>query len=323
MAKAVPAREKEELVIIRTFDSPRKNVWKAWTTPECLMKWWGPVDYTAPFVKIDFTVGGKYLICMRSPDGVDVWSTGTYKEIVPYKRIVATDSFSDEKGNIVPASRYGMSGPWPLELLVTVTFEEKVGKTTMILRHSGIPDQKTGELMKDGWETSFNKLARVLWEDPSSETSVSAPPGTQEIVITRIFDAPREQVFQAMTDPHLVPDWWGPDRFTTIVEQMEARPGGLWKYIHRDAQGNEYAFHGVYHEVTFPSRTVRTMEFEGMPGHVLLETGKLEDIGGRTKFTGKSIFESIEDRDGMFETGGREGSRSTMERLAKLVEKER
>ena len=322
MPNAATAKEKEELLITRTFDAPRERVWKAWTTPECVMRWWGPKEFTAPFARIDLRVGGRYLYCMRSPDGEDFWSTGVYREIVEPSRIVATDSFSDEKGNIVPASRYGMSGDWPRELLVTITFEDQGGRTRLTLRHSGIPAGQMREQTKAGWETSFDKLAQVL-EEPATGTVVSAPPGTQEIVVTRIFDAPREQVYLAMTDPKLVPMWWGPERFTTVVERMEVRPGGRWRYLQRDAAGSEYAFHGVYHEATAPSRTVRTMEFEGMPGHVLLETGALEELDGRTKFIGKSIFESVADRDGMFEVGGREGGRVTMERLAKLVEKKK
>lgn len=97
------------------------------------MQCWGPKDFTAPVIKIDFRVGGKYLWCMRSPEGEDYWSTGVYREIVEQEKIVTTDSFSDAQGNVVPASHYGMSGDWPLELLVTVIFEENDGKTKITL----------------------------------------------------------------------------------------------------------------------------------------------------------------------------------------------
>jgi uncharacterized protein YndB with AHSA1/START domain len=76
-------------------------VWKAWTLPELVTKWWGPKGYTSPVAKIDFRVGGKYLYAMISPDGKDIWSTGVYREIAPPERFVATDSFADEKGNVV------------------------------------------------------------------------------------------------------------------------------------------------------------------------------------------------------------------------------
>jgi len=137
-------------------------VWKAWAEPEHVMKWWGPKNFTAPFCKMDFRVGGKYLYCMRSPEGQDFWSTGVYKEIVPLEKIVCTDSFADEKGNIVPASQYGMPGDWPEELLVTVTFEDEGGKTKMTLRHVGLPAGDMGEMAGAGWNESFDKLAERL-----------------------------------------------------------------------------------------------------------------------------------------------------------------
>jgi uncharacterized protein YndB with AHSA1/START domain len=135
-----------ELVITRVFDAPRELVWKAWTDPQRFKRWWGPKNFTAPVCKIDLQVVGAYLYCMRSPEGQDYWSTGVYREIVPPERIVCTDSFADEKGNLVPASHYGMGGDWPSELLVTVTFEEQEGKTKFTLRHAGIPAGEMREL---------------------------------------------------------------------------------------------------------------------------------------------------------------------------------
>src|SRR3970282_1216695 len=119
--------EEDALVITRLLDAPRELVWKAWTEPERMMRWWGPKGFTAPVCKIDLRVGGVYLNCMRSPEGQDFWSTGVYGEIGVPERIVCTDSLADEKGNPVSASHYGMSGDWPAETLVTVTFEEHEG----------------------------------------------------------------------------------------------------------------------------------------------------------------------------------------------------
>jgi uncharacterized protein YndB with AHSA1/START domain len=153
------------LVIERVFDAPRELVWKAWSDPQLAKRWWGPKGFTAPAAEIDFRVGGKMLLAMQSPDfneGRPIWSTGIYREIVPLERIVVTDSFSDEQGNVVPATHYGMPDNFPLEMLVTVTFEEIDGKTRMTLRHEGLP---VGE-MKDGagvgWNESFDKLAEAL-----------------------------------------------------------------------------------------------------------------------------------------------------------------
>lgn len=154
---------KNELVITRVFDAPPELVWRAWTDPEHSKKWWGPKDFTCPFCRIDLKVGGKYLFCMKSKEGKEYWSTGTYIEIIPNKKLVCTDSFSDEKGNIVPASDLDMPGKnWPLEMFVTVTFEDLGGKTKMTLKHAGIPGAEMSDMTGAGWNRSFDKLAESL-----------------------------------------------------------------------------------------------------------------------------------------------------------------
>ncbi|MCI0446129.1 SRPBCC domain-containing protein [bacterium] len=155
------AEKGNDILITRIFDAPREVVWKAWTDPEHVKRWWGPKNFTAPFVKSDFRVGGKYLYCMRSADGKEYWSTGVYREIVPQQKIVATDSFADEKGNIVQAAHYGMSPDLPLEFLITVTFEPQGNKTKFTLRHAGMPEDM-GKMAEHGWNESLDKLAESL-----------------------------------------------------------------------------------------------------------------------------------------------------------------
>ena len=155
-------------------------------------------------------------------------------------------------------------------------------------------------------------------------TTVHAEPGTQEILITREFDAPRELVFKACTDPQLIPQWWGPRYLSTEVDKMDVRPGGQWRFLNRDAEGKEFAFHGVYHEILAPERVIDTFEFEGLPetGHVTLETMKLEELpGGRTGLSVQSVFQSVADRDGMLQSGMEEGLNDTYDRLEELLEK--
>lgn len=155
-------KKDSELLITRIFNAPRELVWKAWTEPERVMRWWGPKGFTSPICKIDLRVGGSYLFCMRSPDGEDFWSTGVYRELVPPKRLVCTDSFADKNGNVVPATYYGMSPDFPLELQVTLTLEEHDDKTKMTLEHVGIPPGTMMELTGQGWNESFDKLAEYL-----------------------------------------------------------------------------------------------------------------------------------------------------------------
>ena len=154
------------LTIERIFDAPLARVWRAWTDPQEVMKWWGPQYFTSPECKIDFRVGGKYVFCMRAPEdfgGQNMYSTGTYKEIIEGKKIVYTDNLSDKDGNLVQPSAYGLPEDFPQDLLVTVEFEETPdGKTKMTLTHEGLPAGEGADQTEAGWNTSFDKLAESL-----------------------------------------------------------------------------------------------------------------------------------------------------------------
>lgn len=152
------------------------------------------------------------------------------------------------------------------------------------------------------------------------DTEVIIEPGRQDIVIKHVFDAPLDVVFKAYTDPSLVPNWWGPRRYETIVDKMDVRPGGQWRFINRDDKGNEFGFKGVYHDIVAPDRIVQTFEFEGVPGQVALDTLILEEVDGKTRATATSVFQSLEDRDGMVQSGMEGGTRETYDRLDELVQ---
>jgi uncharacterized protein YndB with AHSA1/START domain len=155
----------------------------------------------------------------------------------------------------------------------------------------------------------------------NSSTHITVEPGKQEIFITREFDAPRELVFKAYTDPRSMAQWWGPKSLTTTVEEMDVRPGGRWRITQRDVEGNGYAFHGVYHTVEAPSRLVSTFEFEGVPGHVSLDTLTFEEQKGKTEMKSQSVFQSVADRDGMVQSGMEAGVVETYDRFAELLAK--
>jgi len=157
-----------------------------------------------------------------------------------------------------------------------------------------------------------------------NKTKITAEPGRQEFFITREFDAPRELVFKAFTDPKLYTQWLGPRRYTMNLEKFEPKSGGMWRYTHKDKDGNEFGFHGVYHEVLAPERMIDTFEFEGLPekGHVSLETAKFMELpGGRTRVTMQSVFQSVADRDGMMQSGMEEGINESFARLDELLER--
>ena len=155
-----------------------------------------------------------------------------------------------------------------------------------------------------------------------NKTTIVAEPEKQEMLITREFDAPRELVFQAFTNPELYVQWLGPRRLTVTLDTFEPRNGGKWRYMQKDQDGNQFSFHGVYHEVRAPERIIDTFEFEGLPekGHVALETLTLEELpGGRTRLTAHSVFQSVADRDGALQSGMEEGVNDSYERLAELL----
>ena len=157
-----------------------------------------------------------------------------------------------------------------------------------------------------------------------TKTNLTAEPGKQEFVITHEFGAPRELVFKAFTDPLLYAQWIGPRGLTTTIETFESRNGGSWRYTQKDQNGNEFAFHGVNHEVASPERIIGTFEFEGLPekGHVILQTARFVAMPGkRTKMTSQSVFQSIADRDGMLQSGMEEGVNDSFDRLDELLKK--
>jgi len=140
-------------------------------------------------------------------------------------------------------------------------------------------------------------------------------PSDREIVLTRTFDAPRRLVWEALTRPEHVPQWWGPRGTTMLVDKMDLRPGGAWRFVSRGPDGSEHGFRGEYREIVPPERIVQTFEWEGLPGHISVETLTLEERDGRTTITGTSVFDSVEDRDGMLQSGMETGAAETYDRL--------
>lgn len=162
----------EGIVIERVFDAPREMVWKAWTDPEIVKKWWGPEGFWAPSIKIDFRVGGKYTYGMHGPAGSewdrDMYSSGIFKEIVPNEKIVTTDYFSDAEGNMIKPSDEGQDKDFPTEMTVTITFEDAGdGKTKLTIFYPKAENEAQFEAMlksgmKEGWNSSLDKLAQSL-----------------------------------------------------------------------------------------------------------------------------------------------------------------
>jgi uncharacterized protein YndB with AHSA1/START domain len=152
-----------------------------------------------------------------------------------------------------------------------------------------------------------------------SETKIQAPEGVPFIDVSREFDAPRDLVFRAFTEPELLVQWLGPAKYDMVVDTYDVRAGGSWRFINRDADGHEWGFHGVFHGEPSPDGFVQTFEFEGAPGQVSLEKLILTETDGRTTAHTHSVYQSVEARNAMVESGMAEGMNEGYDRLDALL----
>jgi uncharacterized protein YndB with AHSA1/START domain len=155
--------------------------------------------------------------------------------------------------------------------------------------------------------------------DSGSSALKVTTPSDREIVMTRVFDAPRDLVFEAHTSCEHMSNWWGPRKYEFASCEIDFRPGGAWRVVHR-AEGEEYGFHGEYREIVRPERIVWTFEYEGWPGQVSVETLTLEEQDGKTTLTATSVYDTVEQRDGMLESGMEAGAAESMDRLEEYLE---
>ncbi len=157
--------ETERMVVTRVFDAPRELVWKAWTKPEYAMQWWGPKGFTSPTCKIDFRVGGKFLFCMRAPDGQELWTGGEYHEIVLHEKIVASMYFSDAQGNKVDPGQYGIEHEAVENTSDVILFEDLGdGRTKLTFIGNETMESATQSGQVEGMNQSLDKFAAVVAE---------------------------------------------------------------------------------------------------------------------------------------------------------------
>jgi uncharacterized protein YndB with AHSA1/START domain len=290
-----------ELTLTRVFDAPRELVFQAWTDPAHLKQWWGPHGFTTPACEVDLRVGGAWKIVMRFPDGSNEHTMqAVYREILPPERLAFTSVALDKDGNRL------------LEGLTTVTFADLGGKTKLTLhtRMVGLVSYAPRMLegMEAGWSQSLERLAEKL--------ATPATTSDREIVATRVFDAPRELVFQMWTDPEHISHWWGPRGFTTTTQEMDARPGGVWRHVMHGPDGTDYPNEIVYLEIAKPERLV----YDHVSPPRFQTTVTFAEQGGKTKVTARMLFESATLRDQVaIEHGAVEGLIQTLERLGEIL----
>jgi uncharacterized protein YndB with AHSA1/START domain len=161
--------------------------------------------------------------------------------------------------------------------------------------------------------------SRGMGKSGSNQLTVTTP-SDREIVMTRVFDAPRDLVFEAHTSCDHMSNWWGPRRYKFDSCEIDFRPGGKWRIVHKGTDGDLQGFRGEFREIVRPERIVWTFEWEGMPGHISVDTLTLEENDGKTTLTATSLFDTVEDRDGMLQSGMEEGAAETWDRLDEYLE---
>jgi uncharacterized protein YndB with AHSA1/START domain len=161
-------------------------------------------------------------------------------------------------------------------------------------------------------------MTTVTKSPKSVRSSKVTTPSDREIRIERIFDAPRDRVWRAYTDPKLVAQWWGRGN-KLVIERMEMERGGHWRFVEHGPDG-EHGFEGRFREVTPQERIVQTFEWDGMPAYVIINTATFEDLGdGRTRVVSTSLFHTTEERDGMLQSGMEGGLNESYVALDKLL----
>jgi uncharacterized protein YndB with AHSA1/START domain len=305
---APPVRE---LVLTRTFDAPRSLVFKAWTDPKHLARWWGPHGFTNPVCEVDPRPDGRILIHMAWPDGRTVNPmTGVFHEVVEPERIVFTSrAFEDEQGNAL------------LEVHNTVTFAERDGKTTLTLRAvvvKAAPEMAQALAgMELGWTQTLERLEVEL---------------AREFLIVRGFDAPRALVFRAWTEADRLARWFGPKGFTMLSCTLDLRPGGAFHYGMRSPDGKTMWGKWVFREVVAPERLVFVFSFSDENGGVIrhpfapdwplemLSTLTFTEFEGRTMLVMRGVpLNATESERQAYEAGHdsmRQGWAGTLEQLA-------
>lgn len=305
-----------DLTISRVFAAPRELMFRLWTQPEHIVRWWGPHDFTVPHAEFDARPGGRLRIDFRGPDGEVFPNYGEVREVSPFDRLVFTTEYRHGGDKLLVGS------------LVTVTFSDEDKKTRVTIRaevfHAEPEPADSLAGMEAGWNQQVDKLeleAVFAKSGDAKRLAVALPEGRPYVLMTRMLDGPRELVWACMTQPQHFSRWWGPRGYTNEITAFEARVGGKWRVIQRNPEGQEFIFRGAFRELVAPERLVWTLGMENMfEGAEGVETHILEEFGDRTRYTAISRFPSLEARDGVAATGMEWGAGESMDRLEELLQ---
>ncbi|HEY7467006.1 MAG TPA: SRPBCC family protein [Dehalococcoidia bacterium] len=300
-----------EILITRLLNAPRELAFRAWTDPEQVVKWWGPRGFKTTTHETDIRPGGVWRFIMHGPDGTDFDNKITYIELVEPERIVY-DHGDGEDGE---------------QFRTTVTFEAQGEKTLLSMRVVFPTREERDRVVREhGAVEGGNQTVDRLEQYLSTVTG-----GGRVLEINRMFDAPRERVFAAWTEPERFAEWWGPRGFTTPFCEIDLQPGGLMRFCMRSPEGQDIWCGGVFRDVTPPSRLLYTVYFTDVNGEQVapteygasadwpveaLVTVQLNDYGGKTNLT--LLHHAAGGTDAEFE-GANEGWNQSFDKLAEYL----
>jgi uncharacterized protein YndB with AHSA1/START domain len=294
-AEAAP----EHVVISRLFDAPRALVWEAWTSHAQLARWWGPMGFTTPRGEVELRPGGPFTLVMRSPDGHEYPMEGVVREVDAPSRLVWSALVHAE-----------------IRVETVVTFEEQGGRTRLTVRQTVPRDPNMARGQKPGWSQSLERLATALVESNTAGAS-SSPTADREIATSRVFDAPRDLVWQAWTDPKHLARWYGPNGFTVTTHEMDLRPGGVWRLTLHGPDGTDYPNLTRWVEVVPPERLIYEHGSAERDEDRFDVTVTFEDEGaGKTRVSMRMVCATKEARDRFVNVfGALQGQRQNLDRL--------
>lgn len=293
-----------EIVLTRIFEAPRQLVWDAITQPQHLEQWFGPHGFGNHSAKVELREGGEYSTVMQGPGGFERKAAYEVTAVSPIDRLELESS----DGRDPSAADY---------FRVRMIFELAERGTQTILTLTGLvlaagPEAKGPFTGGAGpWSQSLERLGGAI-----GSLVIDAPPDEPITVISRIFHASRDLVWEAISKPEHLKHWWGPHGTSNPVCEMDFRVGGKWRIVQRFTDGSDYVFMGEYREIVPPEKLVQTFGMEGMPeGSEMVETMTLTPLGDVTLLQVASRADTIEARDGLLASGMSHGANQTYERL--------
>lgn len=282
-----------EIVTTRLLNAPRELVFDVWTSAHHVAHWWGPDGFTTTTERMDVRPGGVWRFVMHGPDGRDYQNNVVFTEVVRPERLAYRHTGEGDTADV--------------SFHTTVTFEEERGRTRLTMR-AVFPTAAERQRVVDEFGAAEGAVQHVERLAAYLDQQTAAP---TEIVSTRVFDAPRDLVFRAWTDPRHLAEWWGPKGFTNTFEEFDLRPGGSWRFVMHGPDGRDYPNHSVFREILPPERLV----FDHVSGHRFRVTATFDDLGGRTRLTWRMLFETTPE----FEAAREKVVAGNLENLDKLA----